>query len=108
MLRAYRLFYPESLHAPPELWEWEQPYIGNLILNARTFKKQVVHRYFRNADALVRENARIWNRDYRPYPLYASLGTWEVWLKEYREIIQEVQAIADAHGWRGPLEHASP
>jgi len=32
MLRAYRLVYPISQHAPPQLWEYEQPYIDNLLL----------------------------------------------------------------------------
>jgi hypothetical protein len=42
MLHAYRLVYPISQHAPPQLWEYEQPYIANLILNARTFDRRVV------------------------------------------------------------------
>ncbi len=32
MIHAYRLGYPLSQHAPPQLWEYEQPYIDNLIL----------------------------------------------------------------------------
>ena len=27
MLHAYRLVYPDSPHAPPQLWEWQQPSI---------------------------------------------------------------------------------
>jgi hypothetical protein len=42
MLHAYRLVYPLSQHAPPQLWEYEQPYIDNLLLNARTFDRWVV------------------------------------------------------------------
>jgi hypothetical protein len=37
MLHAYRLVYPLSEHSPPQLWEYEQPYIDNLLLNAHTF-----------------------------------------------------------------------
>jgi hypothetical protein len=29
MLHAYRLVYPLSEHATPQLWEYEQPYIDN-------------------------------------------------------------------------------
>jgi hypothetical protein len=32
MFHAYRLVYPISEHAPPELWEYEQPYIDNLLV----------------------------------------------------------------------------
>jgi len=41
MLRAYRLEHPESPHAPPRLWEWEEPYIDMLIENARVFHREV-------------------------------------------------------------------
>jgi len=37
MIHAYRLVYPLSEHASPQIWEFEQPYIDNLLLNARTF-----------------------------------------------------------------------
>ena len=42
MLRAYRLVYDFSNFGPPQLWEWEQPYIDHLILNARTFGRRLV------------------------------------------------------------------
>jgi hypothetical protein len=45
MIHAYRLVYPISQQAPPQLWEYEQPYIDNLILNARTFDRWVVQWY---------------------------------------------------------------
>ena len=106
MLRAYRLLYPDSPHAPPQLWEYEQPYIHYLLVNARTFRRSVEQRYFQSWDVLARENAHIWNTDYRPCLLYEPFATWEVWLPEYRELVIEVQAIADAHGWRGPPVHA--
>ena len=32
MFHAYRLVYPISEHAPPQIWEFEQPYIDNLLL----------------------------------------------------------------------------
>jgi len=61
MLHAYRLVYPISEHAPPQLWEYEQPYIDNLLRNARTFDRWVVQWYFENWEALDRDNTRIWN-----------------------------------------------
>jgi hypothetical protein len=45
MLHAYRLVYPIDQHGMPQLWEYEQPYIHNLIVNARTFKRRVVQWY---------------------------------------------------------------
>jgi hypothetical protein len=51
MIHAYRLIYFKSPHAPPTLWEWEQPYIHNLIVNARSFNTtRVEQRYFRDWD----------------------------------------------------------
>ena len=52
MLHAYRLVYPFSKHAPAQLWEYEQPYIADLILNARTFDRGVVQWYFEDWHAL--------------------------------------------------------
>jgi hypothetical protein len=83
MLRAYRLTYPDSPHALPQLWEWQQPYIEHLLTNARTFGRRVVQRYFRDWDAYARENAHIWQRVYFSKPLYQHLASWEVWLAEY-------------------------
>jgi hypothetical protein len=40
-----RFHYPFSQHAPLQLWEYEQPYITNLLLNARTFDRCVVQWY---------------------------------------------------------------
>jgi hypothetical protein len=97
MIPAYRLEYPESPHAVPQLWEYEQPYIHHLCLNARTFGREVTHRYFRNWYALARENRTIWETHYRCRPLYAAWTTWETWLKEYRQLVVEVQAIAFEH-----------
>ncbi len=36
MIHACRLTYPFSEYGPPQLWEWEQPHIDNLVLNAKT------------------------------------------------------------------------
>ncbi len=102
ILRAYRLVYPDSPHAPPQLWEWEQPSIHHLLVNARTFGRQVAQRYFRDWAALARENTRLWDVYYRPLPLYAHIATWEAWFQGYRALVVEMQAIADAQGWRGP------
>ena len=68
-----RLVYPMSQHAPPQLWEYQQPYIGNLILNACTFDRRVVQWYFKDWEALDRDNTRIWGRIIAP-SLY--LPTW--------------------------------
>ncbi len=102
MIRAYRLIYLDSPNAPPELWEWEQPWIHHLIVNARSFRTtQVEQRYFRNWDALTRENTRIWDEHYRPYPLYDHIETWGEWLAEYRQVILDVQEIYEEHKARG-------
>jgi hypothetical protein len=93
MLRAYRLIYPDSPHAPPHLWEYEQPYIDHLIQNARTFGRHFEQRYFRDWKAYAQENARIWSRFYLPKPLYEPIATWEAWLAEYRTLIMDVQGI---------------
>jgi hypothetical protein len=41
MIHAYHLVYPLSQHGSPQLWEYEQPYIDHLLLNARTFDRFV-------------------------------------------------------------------
>ena len=104
MMRAYRLIYLDSLHAPPKLWEWEQPYIHYLIDNARSFgTTRVEQRYFRDWDALSMENARIWEQHYRSRPLYDHIETWVEWLMEYRQLIVDVQEIHEADpNWRSP------
>ena len=58
MLPAYRLVYPLSQHGAPQLWEYEQPYIDNLIVNARTFDRFVAHWYFEDWAALDRDNTQ--------------------------------------------------
>jgi hypothetical protein len=73
VIRAYRFIYPDSPHAPPHLWETEQPYIEHLPTNARTFGRQVVQRYFRDREAYTRENARIWAVTISPS---RSTNTW--------------------------------
>jgi hypothetical protein len=81
MIHAYRLIYLKSPHAPPPLWEWEQPWIHNLIVNARSFNTtRVEQRYFRDWDALALENIHIWEEHYRSRPLYDHIETWEKWL----------------------------
>ncbi len=73
MIHAYRLVYPISQHAPPQLWEFEQPYIENLLLNARTFDRFVVQWYFEDWAAFDHDNTRIWNTYYRTKPLFDHL-----------------------------------
>ena len=95
MIRAYRLV-SESPHAPPTLWEWEQPYITHLTRSARLFHHRVVQRYFATLPALARANAQLWKRHYLPKPLYQPWGTWRAWLVEYRVLVVEVSAIYEA------------
>jgi hypothetical protein len=98
MLRAYRLIYLQSPEAPPTLWEWRQPYIHHLIVNARSFHTtRVAQRYFRHSNALAEENARIWEAYYRTCPLYDDIATWRQWLGAYRQIILDVQDIYETH-----------
>ena len=59
MLQAYRLVYDFSNFGSPQLWEWQQPYIDHLVLNARTFGRRVVGWYFEDWDALDQDNTRI-------------------------------------------------
>ena len=93
MIHAYRLVYPLSKHALPQLWEYEQPYIHHLILNAKTFGRFVVQWYFADWAAFDQDNSRIWDTYYRTKPLYAHIPTWQEWLPEYRQLIIEVQEI---------------
>jgi hypothetical protein len=104
MLRAYRLVYLASPQAPPKLWEWQQPCIHDLIVNARSFHTaRVEQRYFPDWQALAGENARLWEAHYRSYPLYNHLEGWEACLTAYRELIRDVQAIHETHpDWRSP------
>jgi hypothetical protein len=82
-----------SQHAPAQLWEYEQPYIDNLILNARTFQRHVVQWYFQDWAALAQDNARIWETYYRTKPLYADVASWQEYLPEYRQLVIEVQEM---------------
>ncbi len=102
MLRVYRLTYPFSEYGPPQLWEWEQPYIDDLVLNARTFNRRVVQRYFEDWDALNEDNTCIWQTYYEPKPLSQLYTGWQEMLAEHRQIVVEVQEIAEETGWRGP------
>ena len=101
MIHAYRLVYSISEHAPPQLWEYEQPYIDHLLRNARTFDRFVAQWYFEDWAALDRDNTRIWNTYYRPKPLFDHLPTWQEWLPEYRQLIIEVQEMVAEHIARG-------
>jgi hypothetical protein len=106
MIHAYRLVYPISQQASPQLWEFEQPYINHLLRNARTFDRLVVQWYFEDWAALDRDNTRIWNSYYRPKPLFDHLLTWQEWLTEWRQLIIEVQDMVEEHqgqgAWRRP------
>jgi hypothetical protein len=99
--RALSLPNPISQHAPPQLWESEQPYIDHVLRNARTFERWVVQWYFEDWAALDRDNTRIWNTYYRPKPLFDHLPTWQDWLPEYRQLIIEVQEMVAEHTAQG-------
>jgi hypothetical protein len=95
MLHAYRLRYLQGPHAPPTLWEWEQPSIHHLIINAERFHTVVVaQRYFRDWEALHCENTRLWDVYYRVRPLYDHLDTWDQWLAAYRQLLLDRQEMA--------------
>jgi len=100
MLHAYRLVYPDSPPAPEILWEWEEPHIRLLFKNAGAFRRQMVQCSFADLDALAQENQRIWETHYLPRPLYQPWDTWRAWLDEYREIVRDVQDIAEEHSGR--------
>ena len=103
MLRAYRLVYPFSPHAPQQLWEWQQPHVDHLVRNARTFGRRVVGWWFVDWHALGQENRRIWETSYHPKSAYDHMADWQALLAEHRQVIVEVQAIAEETGWRGPV-----
>ena len=96
MVRAYRLVY-ETPQPHPQLWEWEQPYIGHLLQNAETFSRRLDHNDFPTWEALAGENVRIWKTHYLSSPMYQPWETWEAWLAEYRALVIEVQAMAEEH-----------
>ncbi len=102
MLRAYRLVYDFSNFGPPQLWEWQQPYIDHLVLNARTFNRSMVGWYFEDWDALERDNTRIWQTYYEPRSLSQLYTGWQEMLAEHRQVIVQVQEMAEETGWRGP------
>jgi len=102
MLRAYRLTYPFSEYGPPQLWEWQQPYIDHLVLNARTFNRRVVGWWFEDWDTLDQDNTRIWQTHYKPKPAHDHIASWQELLVEYRQVVAEVLEIAAETGWRGP------
>jgi hypothetical protein len=94
-IHAYRLRYLDSPHAPEMLWEWERPSIDRLLWNAKTFGRGIVQRYFSTWDVFAQENERIWETHYLPRPLYEPWESWRAWLDEYREIVRDVQDIAE-------------
>lgn len=101
MLRAHRLVYDFSNFGPPQLWEWEQPYIDNLSLSARTFGHRMKQRFLLNEEALKQENSRIWQTHYKPKPAYDHIADWQSYLEWYRQVVMEVLEIAAETGWRG-------
>ena len=102
MLRAYRLVYPASPHATPQLWEWQHPSIDHVLWNASMFGHRVDQRSFRTWDALACENTRLWETAYRPRAAYAPWPTWLAWLEEYRVLLVTTQEVYEAHhGRRG-------
>jgi hypothetical protein len=106
MIHAYRLVYPFNQPAPPPLWEFEEPYIHHLMLNARNFNRRLTQWDFEDVHALDRDNTQIWDTYYRAKPLYHAWKTWQEWLPAYRQLIIDVQDIYEAHKaqgtWRRP------
>ena len=68
-----------------------------------TFRRRVVGWWFADWHALDQENRRIWETYYQPKPAYEHIADWQAWLPEHRQVIVEVQAIAEETGWRGPV-----
>jgi hypothetical protein len=102
MLHAYRLLYRESPDAPDSLWEWHQPWIDHLLWHARTFGRQVVHRYFATWQLLDQANTRLWETTYAPAAGYALWPTWHAWLVDYRELLVITREVYEGHhGQRG-------
>lgn len=97
MLHAYRLIYLGSPHAPEMLWEWEKVSIARLLWNATAFGRELAHCYFPSWEALAQENQRIWETYYLPRPLYQPWATCQAWLAEYREIVRDVEEMAEEH-----------
>jgi len=81
MLHAYRLAYPFSEYGPPQLWEWQQPYIDHLVLSAKTFNRRVVGWWFEDWDALDRDNTRIWHTHYQPKPAHDHTASWQTYME---------------------------
>ncbi len=52
---------------------------------------------------LAADNIRIWQTYYEPKPLNELYAGWQEMLAWHRQLIVEVQEIADETGWRGPL-----
>jgi hypothetical protein len=103
-IHAYRLVYPDNPHAPAMLWEWEKKQRARLLWNATTFQRELAHQYFSTWEALAEANQRIWENDYLPRPAYEPWDTWQAWLDTYREIVRDVQEIAEEHDGRRPKE----
>jgi hypothetical protein len=103
-IHAYRLEYSDSPPAPETLWEWEKEHSARLLWNASTFGRELVHRYFPTWNALAEANQRIWTRDYLPRQAYQPWETWCAWLDVYRELVQDVQEIAEEHSGRRHME----
>ena len=101
LIHAYRLVYPLSQHAPPQLWKYAQPSIDNLLRNARTFDRWMVQWYFEDRAAFDYDNTRIWDTYYRPKPLFDAFATWQDWLPEYRQLMIEVQGMVAEHTAQG-------
>ncbi len=51
---------------------------------------------------LAADNTRIWQTYYEPKPLNELYAGWQEMLAEHRQIVVQVQEIAEETGWRGP------
>ena len=100
VLHAYRLVYPLSQHGSPQLWEYEQPYIDNLLLNAGRLI-DLSHMVFRRLDSTRPRQYPYRDTYYRPKPLFDHMPTWQDWFPEYRQLIIEVQDMVKEHTSQG-------
>ncbi len=51
---------------------------------------------------MVQANTCLWQTYYVPKPLSELYSGWQEMLAEYRQIVVQVQEIAEETGWRGP------
>ena len=89
---------------PPFSWQAHHPTVK---CEATCTAKSGGIWYFPTWDALSQENERIWAQDYLPRGAYEPWESWQAWLDAYREIVRDVQDIAEEHDGRRSKERRS-